>query len=101
MKSLLVLISAILWTVGRYQILPKAQWQSRHWLIKGAAISLAIVPICLLAHWSHFISFMATTGVNAVIAAEIIMHLFLITVAIQGVIGAVFIRISWKDRKSV
>ncbi|WP_413112534.1 hypothetical protein [Thaumasiovibrio sp. DFM-14] len=96
MKSFVVLLSAILWTIGRYKTMPAQQWKSRHWLYKGAALSFAIIPALLLAQWPEFIANIARQGRNAVILAEISMHLFLIVIAIQGLIGMVFIHIAQK-----
>ncbi len=71
--------------------MPKNIWHDRHWLVKGMTVTFALLPACLFAQWPHVIMFIGRMGLKVAIAVEIAMYLVLIIIAIQGVMGAVFI----------
>ncbi|MGF1700817.1 hypothetical protein L4D09_10925 [Photobacterium makurazakiensis] len=98
MESLMVMSSAILWTIGRYYICTPAQWQAKHWFIKGLAITLALFPTVLFFHWDKLMTSAMISSKNQVIYCEISLRLFLIVIAIQGVMGVTFIVSSLKSR---
>ncbi|MBC7006163.1 hypothetical protein BIZ37_26740 [Photobacterium sp. BZF1] len=96
MESLVVIIAAILWTAGRYSIHTKAEWQGKSWFIKGLAITIAIVPATFFYHWDALVT-SAFLSRNEIIACEISLRLFLIVMAIQSLMGIVFMVSSRKS----
>ncbi|MGR5062966.1 hypothetical protein [Photobacterium sp. DNB22_13_2] len=98
MESLVVIIASILWTAGRYRIHTPAEWQAKHWLIKGLAITLALFPASFLYYWDVIISSASSLSKNQIIFCEISLHLFLIVIAIQSLMGIVFIVSSMKRK---
>lgn len=97
MESLVVIIAAILWTAGRYRIHTPAEWQAKPWFIKGLAITLAIFPSSFFYHWDELITSAAFLSKNQIIFCEISLRLFLIVMAIQSLMGIVFIASSLKS----
>ncbi|KHT61915.1 hypothetical protein RJ45_20515 [Photobacterium gaetbulicola] len=100
MESLVVLLAAILWTAGRYCVNTAAEWQAKPWYVKGLAVTFALFPALLFFHWERLVTSAAYLSKNQIIACEISMHLFLIVMAIQSLMGIVFIVSSYQAKKS-
>ena len=98
MESLIVMIAAILWTIGRYRLCTPSEWRAKHWLMRGSAITLALFPVFIFWHWDKFITSSLFSSTNDVIYCQISMHLFLIVVGIQATMGLVFIVSTMKNR---
>ena len=98
MESLMVIIAAILWTAGRYRIHTPEQWKAKHWFIKGLAMTLSLFPAVLFFYWDDVVTSAAFLSKNQIIACEISLHLFLIVMGIQSMMGIVFIVSSLKNK---
>ena len=90
MESLVVILAASLWTLGRYRLCTELQWQAKHWFIKGIAITLSLFPAMTFWSWDRIIA-SSLFSKTEIIYCEITMRMFLIVVAIQAVVGIVFI----------